>query len=240
MTFVEGFLTPVPTANKARYVEHARSAVNLFKSLGATRFVEAWGDDVPDGKLNDLKQAVQLKAEETVLFSWIEYPDRATRDAANARMATDPEAGQMMKDMPFDAGRMIYAGFDVVAATGAGGKPGYVDGVVLAAPDESKQGYVDFAERAGAIFLEYGALRVIDAWGADVPQGRNTDYHRAVHRKNGETVVYSWIEWPDKASRDAAWGKMMEDERMKSGDMPFDGTRMMFGGFAPILDETFG
>ena len=74
MTFVEGFLTPVPIANKARYLEHAREAVPLFRSLGATRFVESWGDDVPDGKLNDLKQAVQAAPEEAVL-QCSRYPD---------------------------------------------------------------------------------------------------------------------------------------------------------------------
>ena len=106
MTYVEGFLTPVPTANK-----DANGAVDLFKSLGATRFVETWGDDVPDGKLNDLKKSVALEDGETVLFSWLEYPDKATRDAANEKMMSDPAMAEMGKDMPFDARRMIFSGF---------------------------------------------------------------------------------------------------------------------------------
>lgn len=74
MIFVEGFLTPVPTASKQAYLEHASSAVDLFKRFGVTCFVETWGDDVPNGKTNDLKQSVTLENGETVLFSWFEYP----------------------------------------------------------------------------------------------------------------------------------------------------------------------
>ncbi|WP_428835741.1 DUF1428 domain-containing protein [Sphingomonas rustica] len=236
MTFIEGFLTPVPTANKERYLEHAQEAVPLFRSLGATRFVETWGDDIPDGKLNDLKQAVQATPEETVLFSWIEYPDRATRDAANKRMGED--ASMMNMDMPFDAKRMIYAGFQPMLDEGTGATPGYVDGIVLAVPEDRKDDYLALARKTAGLFQEFGATRVVETWGEDVPDGQVTDYHRAVLRKDGERVVYSWIEWPDKATRDAGWQKLMSDERMQSeGGMPFDGQRMMWGGFAPIIDE---
>ncbi len=236
MTFVEGFLTPVPIANKDEYLKHAREAVPLFRSLGATRFVETWGDDVPDGKVNDLKQAVQATPEEAVLFSWIEYPDRETRDAANKRMGED--ASMMNMDMPFDATRMIFAGFQPILDEGSGATPGYVDGIVLAVPENRKDDYIALARKTAALFQEFGAFRVVETWGEDVPDGKVTDYNRAVLRKDGERVVYSWIEWPDKATRDAGWGKLMSDERMEpEGDMPFDGQRMMWGGFAPIIDE---
>ena len=116
MTFVEGFLTPVPTANKEEYTKQANEAVSLFRSLGATRFVEAWGDDVPDGKINDLKKAVDLKDDETVLFSWIEYPDKATRDSANQRLME--EMGSMSMEMPFDGKRMVFGGFEPLVVRG--------------------------------------------------------------------------------------------------------------------------
>jgi uncharacterized protein YbaA (DUF1428 family) len=239
MTFVEGFLTPVPTANKDEYLKHARGAVDLFKRLGATRFVEAWGDDVPDGKVNDLKQSVKLEEGETVLFSWLEYPDKAARDAANAKMMSDPAMAEMSKDMPFDGKRMIYAGFDSLLDTGAGGKPGYVDGYVIPVPAKNKETYRTMAEKVSVLFKEFGALRVVEAWGEDVPDGKVTDYNRATLKEDGENVVYSWVEWPDKATRDSGWEKLMADERMKpDGEPPFDGKRMMWGGFAPILDET--
>jgi uncharacterized protein YbaA (DUF1428 family) len=236
MTYVEGFLTPVPTANKDAYKKHAEGAIDLFRSLGATRFVEAWGDDVPDGKTNDLKKAVDLKDDETVLFSWLEYPDKATRDEANRRMMENPDLMNM--DMPFDGSRMIFAGFEPFVETGDGKGTGYLDGYVLPVPADNKEAYKAMAEKAASVFREHGALRVVEAWGEETPDGKKTDYNRATLRKDGERVVYSWVEWPSKQVRDEAWPKVMEDERMKPDftNMPFDGQRMMWGGFAPLLD----
>lgn len=236
MTYVEGFLTPVPTANKEAYKKHAEGAVELFTNLGATRFVEAWGDDVPDGKTNDLKKAVDLKDDETVLFSWLEYPDKATRDAANEKMMNDNTA-EMMKDMPFDGSRMIFAGFEPIVDVGSSDGATYLDGYVLPVPKANKEAYREVAQKMTELFKEFGALRIVEAWGEDTPDGTKTDYNRATLKKDDEAVVYSWIEWPDKATRDAGWEKMMKDERMQpKEEPPFDGKRMMWGGFAPILD----
>ena len=237
MIFVEGFLTPVPTANKQAYLEHASSAVDLFKRFGVTRFVETWGDDVPNGKANDLKQSVKLENDETVLFSWFEYPDRATRDAAHEKMMADPAMAEMGKNMPFDGKRMIYGGFDAILDTGAAAKPGYVDGYVLPVPDDKKQDYLTLAHKMALKFKDYGALRVVECWGADVPDGKVTDYNRATLKESGESVVYSWVEWPDKTTRDAGWQRMMAEDAAQGEPMPFDGKRMMWGGFEPILDE---
>ena len=237
MTYVEGFLTPVPTANKDEYIKHAKSAVDLFKRLGATRFIENWGDDVPDGKINDLKKSVNLEEGETVLFSWLEYPDKAARDAANEKMMNDPAMQEMGKDMPFDAKRMIFSGFEAIVDTGPAGSPGYVDGYLIPVPADKKQAYRKMAEMVSGLFKEFGALRVVECWGDDTPDGKVTDYNRATLKKPDEKVVYSWVEWPDKATRDAGWAKLMEDERMKEQPEPvFDGKRMMWGGFKPILD----
>ena len=90
MTYVDGFVVAVPTANKQRYIDHAKGALDLFKEFGATRMVEGWGDDVPRGEVNDLYGAVQAKDDETVLFSWVEYPDKAARDSAGEKMMSDP------------------------------------------------------------------------------------------------------------------------------------------------------
>ena len=86
-----------------------------------------------------------------------------------------------------------------------------------------------------AFFLEFGALRVVEAWGDDVPDGKQTDFKRAVQAKDNETVVFSWIEWPDKATRDAAMEKTRNEPRMVE-PMPFDGKRMIFGGFVPVVE----
>lgn len=114
----------------------------------------------------------------------------------------------------------------------------YVDGFVLAVPTANKQKFLDHAREFDQIFMEYGALRVVECWGDDVPDGKQTDFKRSVQATADETVAFSWIEWPDKATRDAGMKKMMDDPRMdpEKNPMPFDGKRMIFGGFAPILD----
>ncbi|WP_404336985.1 DUF1428 domain-containing protein [Sphingomonas sp. MMS12-HWE2-04] len=117
----------------------------------------------------------------------------------------------------------------------------YIDGFVAPVREEKKQAYLDMAAKAAPIFREYGALRVVEGWGNDLPHGKTTDFFLAVKAEDGENVVFSWIVWPDKATRDAGWEKVMADERMKpEGDMPFDGKRMFWGGFDPIVDEGEG
>lgn len=117
----------------------------------------------------------------------------------------------------------------------------YIDGFVIAVPNDNKQKFIDFARDFDPIFLEFGATRVLECWGDDVPHGKQTDFYRAVEAKDDESALFSWIEWPDKATRDAGMKKMMEDPRMdpKNPDnppMPFDGARMIYGGFAPVLE----
>ena len=85
------------------------------------------------------------------------------------------------------------------------------------------------------VFRGYGATRVVEAWGDDLPDGKLTDFRRAVKAEDGENVVFSFVEWPDKATRDAGWAKMMEEDS-PDGDMPFDGKRMFWGGFRPVVD----
>lgn len=114
----------------------------------------------------------------------------------------------------------------------------YVDGFVIAVPSANKQTFIDYAAKWDPVFKEYGALRVVECWADDVPHGKQTDFFRAVAAKDDESVVFSWIEWPDKATRDAGMKKMMEDPRMdpKANPMPFDGARMIYGGFRPVVD----
>jgi uncharacterized protein YbaA (DUF1428 family) len=112
MSYLDITVIPVPKANRAAYLEHSRVTMPFFKEFGATGITETWGDDVPDGKLTDFKRAVQLKEDETVAVGWVTWPDKATRDAAWAKLMTDERmAGQ---EMPFDGKRMIFGGFEVV------------------------------------------------------------------------------------------------------------------------------
>jgi len=117
----------------------------------------------------------------------------------------------------------------------------YIDGFVLAVPTANKQKFIDHARKFDSIFLEFGATRIIEGWGDDVPDGKVTDFRKAVQATAEETVAFSWVEWPDKATRDAGVKKMMEDPRMDPSNpdnekMPFDGQRMIFGGFEPVLE----
>ncbi len=118
----------------------------------------------------------------------------------------------------------------------------YIDGFVIAVPKANRQKFIDHAHGADNMFIEFGATRVIECWGDDVPDGSVTDFRKAVQATEDEEVVFSWIEWPDKATCDAGMAKMMDpefaDPRMDpaKNPMPFDGKRMIFGGFSPIVD----
>lgn len=115
----------------------------------------------------------------------------------------------------------------------------YVDGFVVAVPAANKEAYRQMAAKAAPLFKEFGALRVVECWAEDVANGKLTDFRMAVKAEEHEEVVFSWIEYPSKEVRDAANAKLMSDPRMKEmGDnMPFDGKRMIYGGFVPLLDE---
>lgn len=117
----------------------------------------------------------------------------------------------------------------------------YIDGYVMAVPESNREAFIDHANRFDALFLEFGATRVVECWGEDVPDGKVTDFRRSVQAKEGEAVVFSWVEWPDKATRDAGMEKFMNDPRMQAAsEMPFDGKRMIFGGFVPVVELTPG
>lgn len=111
----------------------------------------------------------------------------------------------------------------------------YVDGFLIPVPTANKDAYIAFSQKWMPKFKEWGAEMVYECWGDDVPSGEVTDFARAVQLKEDETVVFSWNVWPDKATRDAAWEKLAE---AGMDDIPFDGKRMVFGGFQPILTLT--
>jgi uncharacterized protein YbaA (DUF1428 family) len=112
----------------------------------------------------------------------------------------------------------------------------YIDGFVIPVAHGDKDRFIEHARRLDVIFLEYGALRIVEGWGDDVPAGKHTDFARSVAATEGENVAFSWIEWPDKATRDAGMARIQTDERMMAEPAPFDGKRMIFGGFEPVVD----
>jgi uncharacterized protein YbaA (DUF1428 family) len=113
----------------------------------------------------------------------------------------------------------------------------YIDGYVVPVPNANKDAYRRAASKAASVFMEHGATRVVECWGDDVPAGETTDFRMAVKAEPGESIVFSWVMWPSKEARDEGNKKVMADPRMNTkDDMPFDGKRMIYGGFAPLLD----
>ena len=242
MAYIDGFVIAVPNANKQQFIAHANKIDSAFIDHGATRVVECWGADVPKGKSTDFQGAVAAKDDETVVFSWIEWPDKARRDGVMGRMdelgKTDERFDPAKNPMPFDGKRMIYGGFEPIVERGEKAGDGYVQGFVVPVPAVKRENYRQMAEEAWAMFEDYGALRLVEAWGDDVPEGKVTDFRRAVKAEPDEKIVFSFMEWPSRAVCDAAREKMMEDERMKLPEgmaMPFDAKRMIYAGFAPVV-----
>ena len=114
MTYVDGFVAAIPNANQAQYRQHAADSAAVFREHGALRVVECWGDDVPAGKVTSFPMAVQCGPDETVVFSWIEWPSRAVRDAGMAKVMNDPRMNPDVNPMPFDGQRLIFGGFDMI------------------------------------------------------------------------------------------------------------------------------
>lgn len=236
MTYFEGFIVPVPEANKDAFRDHAKEVARLLKETGVQRQVESWGDDVPEGKVTDFLKAVDGKPGERAVIAWFEYPDRQARDAANQKMMDDERMSALATNIPFDAKRMILGGFEAIVEEGSAGG-GYVDGFVVPVPHARREDYRALAAKMAKVFRQHGASRVVEAFGDDVPKGEVTDFYRAVKAEEGEGVVFSFIEWPDKATRDEAWKAIMADDSMKpEGDMPFNMQRMFWGGFEKLID----
>lgn len=241
MSYYDGFVIAVPTANKQAFLDHARLGDVVFVEHGATRVVECWGVDVPPGKQTDFQGAVQAKDDETIVFSWIEWPDKATRDAGMARMMDpnfcDPRMDPERNPMPFDGSRMIYGGFEPIFTGGDLAALPFVQGFIVPVPTNGRAAYIEAAETAWAkMFEPYGALCVLESWGTDVPEGKVTDFRRAVKATESESVVFSFMAWPSLQHCREAMENSMNDDTFDMADcMPFDGARMVYGGFEPIL-----
>lgn len=237
MSYHTGSVAAVPMANRDAYIDHAHRAWPHFRRRGALRMVETWGEDVPEGQHTNFHRAVQARADEAVVFSWVEWPDRAVCDAAWADMMADEAMASEMGEMPFDGRRMFWGGFSTLMDEGETRPGAWVQGFVIPVPLANRDAFADMARASWAGFRDHGALRQAELWGEDLPRGAVTDFYRAVDARDGENVVFAWLEWPDRATCDAA-ARAMEAGAggQPMPEMPFDGKRMFWGGFAPIVD----
>jgi len=116
MTYVDGFVAAVPTANRDVFRKHAEASAAVFKEHGALTVAECWGDDVPEGTLTSFSMAVKRKEDETVIFSWITWPSRKARDDGMKKIMSDPRLQPENNPMPFDGKRLIYGGFEMIVS----------------------------------------------------------------------------------------------------------------------------
>jgi uncharacterized protein YbaA (DUF1428 family) len=112
----------------------------------------------------------------------------------------------------------------------------YVDGFITPVPRDKKRQYLDFANATGSGFIELGAIRILECWEDDLAFDTDSDFRRALQARDDESILFSWVEWPDKKTRDEAWAKVREPARGDAGPTPpFEVKRVIYGGFAPIL-----
>ena len=132
----------------------------------------------------------------------------------------------------------FFAGFEPIVEQGEHTRDSYIQGFIIPVPSGKREAYRKMAEDAWPMFRDLGALRVVEAWGDDVPDGKVTDFRRAVKAEPDEKIVFSFMEWPSREVCDAAWKKMMSEEQMKppeGKEMPFDMKRMVWGGFTRVV-----
>jgi uncharacterized protein YbaA (DUF1428 family) len=111
----------------------------------------------------------------------------------------------------------------------------YVAGFVIPVPEDKIDAYRRWAENGAKLFREYGCIEIVESWEDNVPDGKQTDFRRAVAAQDGEKIVFTWQIWPDKATLDALEARMHDDARFEvSGEIPFDAKRLIYGGFTPI------
>ena len=239
MNYVDVFVAPIPATNKDDYIEMARAMSALFTDHGALRLVAAWGDDVPEGKLTSFPLAVQRQGDEVVAFSWIQWPSQAARSQGMAQARADARMQQIT--LPGDRQRIIFASFQTVVdeqlRAAAASEQKYLDAFVAAVATGKRAAYIQSAHDFMPIFQRHGALHTVEAWGDAVAPGKVTSFPQAVQLREDEAVVVSWVAWPTRAARNACMAAMMNDPEMQNMDMPFDGQRMIYGGFEVVVDS---
>lgn len=235
MTCITGFIGAVPSVNRDAFIRHAEYSAAGFHDHGLASAVECWGDDVPEGDVTSFRKAVLARPDEAVIFSWYRWPSKAVQDEGMRAAMADPRLGPEQNPMPFDGQRVVWGSFAPLLEQGGPQPGGYFDGFVLPVPRAAKADFERTATAGALIFIEHGAVWVMETWELDVPDGKLTDFRRAVAARPDEAIVFSWVQWPDRAARDAGNVRIMDDPRFSAQDAPFDMSRMIYGGFVPVV-----
>lgn len=240
MVYVQGMLAPIAETQKDAFTAAARKAAPVFKQAGALAVVDAWGFDLPAGKHNDFRTAVKAEDGETVIFSYIVWPDKSAGETGMETAMQDPffQSGEFASGM--DMKRMIFGGFEPAFSVGAFVGVGEIlDGFLCPVRHDQKQIYIDYAEKAWPLFFSnHGAAATYECAGVDVPDGEITSMPMAVMKKPDEMVMFTWMTWPTKEVRDEAAKVMFTDEKAieEIGEMPYDGSRMIYGTFQIVSE----
>ena len=196
--YIDGLVFAVPTKNKQAFIDYSKPMNDMMKGFGCQRIVYAWGEQVLDGKITDFKQSVQATKEETVVFAWHEWPDKATRDKAHQEMRKARSHSDQKEKPPFDGMRMIFGGFESFIESekdkmSSNLKDLYIDGMIFAVPRDKKKDFINYAKKSDSLIEE--SPRIVygyEVYSALVPEGL------IFLRKSG------WVEWPNKEVRSLA------------------------------------
>lgn len=235
MTCITGFVAAVPTANRAPFIRHAELAAAAFLDHGLAAAMEGWGEDVPSGEGNSFPKSVLAEEDESVVFSFYRWPDRGAQERGFRAAMADPRVDPVQNPMPFDGRRMVWGQFEPVLELGAPRPGGFFDGFVIPVPRAAREDFAAYARACDPVFMEHGATWVAECWEVEVPDGKHTDFRRAVAATPDEAVVFSWVQWPDRAARDEGNAGIYTDPRLAALGCPFDMIRMIWGGFAPVV-----
>ena len=243
--YIDGLVFAVPTANKQAFIDYAKRSDSFLE--GYIRIGYGWEDELLEGQLTDFRKSVQAKTDESIIFVWIEWPDKATRNLEHQNMQArlKSEATFINEIPPFDGARMLSGGFETIIdfETTIHNKKGdfkmsYFDGFLFAVKSENKEAFIDYANRANSLIE--GCTRIVYALEDDLQDGQVTDFRMAVQAKDDEAVVFGWEEWPDKEARNKGHELMADylesHETLGKEIPPFDELRMVFGGFETIIE----
>ena len=211
MVYVTALIAPVKKGGETQFVKSVRASGEICIRNGALADVQAWSDDVPVGKVNDLHQAVKREDDEDIVFSYIIWPDKQTCQDGMSALMSDPIISDPDFAPPMDGKRLIYGSFEPIVSEGNTSGADYIDGFLFVVPAENKTAYQQMAAEAWPFFEKFGAISMYECWGDDVPDGKLTSMPLATHKKPDEVVLFSWIGWPDKATRDKGYADMQND-----------------------------